>query len=145
MQPSLFHRLKNKRPSLSLIPDNNYNHVELLNTLYTDLYLLFTTRPIYYCRVDQKAAQATILNYGVEVVDNTELQGDKETIGKLTAENILYAINNFEKRLRNVRVEKEKITADKIAFKVTALFNVKIISFVVTWEISVASYSLDLY
>jgi len=145
MQPSLFHRLKNKCPSLSLISNNNYNHAELLNTLYTDLYLLFTTRPIYYGRIDKKVAEATILNYGVEVVDNTKLQGDKETIGKLTAESILYAMNNFEKRLRNVKVEKEKITADKITFKVTALFNMKIISFVVTWEISVASYSLDLY
>lgn len=144
MLPSLFHRLQNKHIYSGAILENNYSHSELLITLYADLYLLFTTRPIYYGKVNKTGAYATILNYGVEIVDNTELQGDKETIGKLTADNILYALSHFEKRLRNVKVEREKITPEKVIFKVTALFNNEVVSFVVTWEISVASYSLNL-
>ncbi|MGV3344531.1 GPW/gp25 family protein, partial [Enterobacteriaceae bacterium LUAb1] len=110
---------------------------------FADLFLLFSSRPILPEENRYPELRSSVLNYGVKIIDNARMGGDKGTIEKSTADNILLAINTYEKRLSDVTVEKYSVTAEKMSFKVMGIFNNSPISFIVAWEISVASYSLD--
>lgn len=144
MQPSLLHRLKNiKQCESHLYHAHNKNH-DVVNTLITDLFLLFSSRPLISGAEHNETVGASILNYGVRIVDNSKLNDSRELIQKKIEENILHAIHLYEKRLYNVTIEQYRTTAEKITFKVSGFFFNISVSFIVSWEISAASYSLNI-
>lgn len=144
MQPSLLHRLKNIRQREShLYYTHNINY-DIVNTLITDLFLLFSSRPLLSVAEHNETVGTSILNYGVRIVDGSIINDSRELIKKKIEANILHAIHLYEKRLYNVTIEQCGATAEKITFKVSGFFFNISVSFIVSWEISAASYSLNI-
>jgi predicted component of type VI protein secretion system len=142
MQPSLLHRFKinDKKRRESLNEQDNFY---LIDTLLIDLFLLFSSRSFLSEECTIVNVNDSVLNYGVKVIDNSNMHGNKEAMQKIIERNILNAIANYEKRLKKLTIERYVATAEKLSFKVSALFNTLPVSFIVSWEISVASYSIN--
>jgi predicted component of type VI protein secretion system len=143
MQPSLLHRFKNKKQCERDLYYSDNRDRNIINTLIADLFILFSTRPLLSGVEGNEIICDSVLNYGVRVVDNSRVNGSREFIQKKIEENILHAIRRYEKRLCNVTIEQCSSTAEKISFKVGGVFlNISVL-FIVSWEISSASYSLN--
>lgn len=144
MQSSLLHRLKNQEHLETRQYHSRNKYYDVVNTLITDLFLLFSSRPLLSEVEHDEGVSASILNYGVRIVDNEKMNGSRELIQKKIEKNILHAIHQYEKRLCDVTIEQYRITAEKISFKVSGFFFNMPVSFIVSWEISVAAYSLNI-
>lgn len=144
MQPSLLHRLKNKKQRESHLCHSHNKNDDVVNTLIADLFILFSSRPLLSGDEYNEIVGTSILNYGVRVVDNSKMNGSRELIQKNIEGNVLHAIHQYEKRLCNVTIEQCRTTAEKISFKVGGIFLNISVSFIVSWEISVTSYSLNI-
>ncbi|EBB6210872.1 GPW/gp25 family protein [Salmonella enterica subsp. enterica] len=144
MQLSLLHRLKNKEQCETNLYNLHHKNGVVVHTLLTDLLLLFSSRPLLSGDEYTEIVGTSVLNYGVRIVDNAKMNGSRESIQKKIGENILQAIHRYEKRLRDVAIEEYRTTAEKISFKVSGFFFNIPVSFVVSWEISVSSYSLNI-
>ncbi|MFZ4172003.1 GPW/gp25 family protein [Enterobacter ludwigii] len=144
MQPSLLHRLKNIKQCESYLYHTHNKNYDVVNTLITDLFLLFSSRPLISGAEHNETVGTSVLNYGVRIVDNSKMNDSRELIQKKIEESILHAIHLYEKRLCNVTIEQYRTTAEKISFKVCGFFFNILVSFIVSWEISAASYSLNI-
>ncbi|MGV3344530.1 hypothetical protein ACGVWS_01855, partial [Enterobacteriaceae bacterium LUAb1] len=76
MQPSLLHRLKNKQPHATISSSVSHYQHALTNTLFADLFLLFSSRPILPEENRYPELRSSVLNYGVKIIDNARMGGD---------------------------------------------------------------------
>ncbi|VAL43566.1 Uncharacterised protein [Enterobacter kobei] len=71
------------------------------------------------------------------------IKESKELMTEKLAKNIVQALYLYERRLSNITISRYNVTAEKISYRVDGLFNGNPLVFIVSWETSVSSYSLD--
>lgn len=143
MQLSLLHRLKNNTCKAEIYCTPYTEHQKLTNALFKDLLLLFSSRPILSERSILFGLEKSILNYGIRVVEHSKMSGNKEVMTDTLAKNIVDALGRYERRISDIKIHRYNITAEKISFRIDGFFNDRTLSFIVSWKISISSYSLD--
>lgn len=143
MHPSLLHRLKNNPYKTANNSFPYTEHEKLTNALFLDLLLLFSSRPILTERCMLLDLEKSILNYGIRVVEDSNMTENKELMTEILAKNIVKALSLYERRLSDITIHRYSITAEKISFRIDSFFNDRPLSFIASWEISVSSYTLD--
>ncbi|MFP2431133.1 hypothetical protein [Enterobacter ludwigii] len=140
MTISLLHRLKNKGDS----PGNTHTvYKESVCALFVDLCLLFSSRPLLPEDNKFPSLEKSVLNYGIRIIQDSMIKESKELMTEKLAKNIVQALYLYERRLSNITISRYNVTAEKISYRVDGLFNGNPLVFIVSWETSVSSYSLD--
>ncbi|EQC01172.1 type VI secretion system baseplate subunit TssE [Photorhabdus temperata] len=142
IQPSFLHRLKDDYPQdekrgVTL----NWSRQEVVQSLISDLSMLFSSRPISAISPLFGELPKSVLNYGVSDVINVDISDD-ERIDALS-NNIYQAISWFEPRLKNVVITLQKNTPENITFWVNGDFFNEQVVFSISWSSTAYTYSIS--
>ncbi|WP_032114460.1 GPW/gp25 family protein [Candidatus Arsenophonus nilaparvatae] len=138
--PSFLYRLHDDFPHEEEFEIKNNQRQAAIDSLVSDLNMLFSSRPLSGSLEVYDELERSILNYGViDVVDVDILNDDRI---ELLRKNIYQSLVLFEPRLQDITVKLQNNSPENIVFWVQGLFWGQRIVFSVTWSSVAYSYSI---